>query len=134
MEFTLISIVLFLIYIIYCKPSKKIEAIVIEVPDFCNSYLKECIYDSHYHRGESPFPGNLIRSGCGKYGTNMTWVEKADKIAIYVDKGINEDMAYIVKFARKAGIKYEYRKINQGTTLSSGFIQIYENKVNQLIR
>jgi hypothetical protein len=84
------------------------------------AYARKCISDS-IKRGEAPFASHMLYPGSlddlkpeeRKLGMEcgFAWGEKADKVAVYVDRGISDGMVEGIKRHEKNGLEIEYRSL-----------------------
>lgn len=83
-------------------------------------YLWDCVRDS-IHRGEAPFASHgfytyaLVNETDEQRAAGMecglAWGEKADLVAVYVDRGITEGMFIGIQAALRRGQKVVYRSL-----------------------
>lgn len=86
-------------------------------------YAKRCVHDC-LKRGEAPYASHLFFTQLGilndkikderMLGINagFAWAERADLIAVYIDKGISGGMKKGIERAIEKGQRIEYRKLN----------------------
>lgn len=107
------------------------KLVIIESPLNANSrqgieenktYAKACLVDS-LKRGEAPFASHLLYDQPGILDdlrpderetgirAGFAWGNRADLVAIYVDRGISGGMARGIEFAGRRGSALEYRAI-----------------------
>lgn len=86
-------------------------------------YARRCLADC-LKRGEAPFASHLLYTQEGvlddtkpderKLGINagFEWGELADKVVVYIDRGISAGMQLGINTAAERGVPIEYRTIN----------------------
>ena len=87
-------------------------------------YARRCIRDS-LSRGEGPIASHLLYTQPGilsdgvpqerQWGMDAghAWIEKADLVAAYTDKGISKGMSWGMGVAKKHNVPVEYRKLDE---------------------
>ena len=89
-------------------------------------YAKCCVLDS-LDRGEAPLASHLLYTQVlddtdydqrerGIY-TGWMWIEKADIVAVYVDRGISDGMKRGISYALLTNIAVEFRSLKFRTTM-----------------
>lgn len=85
-------------------------------------YAKACMRDS-LRRGEAPFAMHLLYDQTGildelspgdrekGIAAGLAWTEKADLVAVYVDRGITNGMRAAIGAAQARGIPCEFRQL-----------------------
>lgn len=85
-------------------------------------YLDAALLDC-YCRGEAPIASHAIGPRClddadaGQRSVGMRagweWINVADALVVYIDRGVSTGMDGAIAVARSAGVPIEYRSIRQ---------------------
>jgi hypothetical protein len=85
-------------------------------------YAKLCLKDS-IDRGEAPFASHLIytevlddslpEERAKGMAMGFAWMQSADLVAVYIDRGISKGMKQGITLAKSIGIPFEMRELNE---------------------
>lgn len=86
------------------------------------AYARAAVADS-LGRGEAPLASHLIYTQPGIIGdginatrgwgleANLQWIDAADQLVVYTDRGISPDMTLAITAARRAGLQVIHRSL-----------------------
>lgn len=86
-------------------------------------YLADCMRDSILNHDEAPFSSHRLYTKAlddnkpdeRKLGIDLAhaWLDVADGVIVYLDRGISSGMTYGINKAKQLGIEIEYRRLNK---------------------
>lgn len=84
-------------------------------------YLAECMRDSIFKHNEAPFASHRLYTEAlddnkpeeRTVGIDLahSWLDVADAVVVYTDRGISVGMSYGIVKAKRLGIEIEYRSL-----------------------
>ena len=97
---------------------KPIERVFVSCPVENLEYAQECMADS-LAWGEAPIVPQLLYKQVITHDDEAVltvgnaWLKRVDKVVIYKDKGINEEMQGVIEFCAINNINYIYRTTSE---------------------